>query len=111
MLAQIWWIAVLVGGTAWFMRRRRDVVLPGLIISAVIVPVALSLLVLQTLPRYHEYVVPLVAGVAAMFVWSTSRPNPSTTMEAESVVRHHGRSDSNLSKSMPWLVWRPVDPG
>jgi hypothetical protein len=66
LLAQMWWIVVLAGATGWFVRRGRSDSLPGLTVSAAIVPVALSIVILQTQPRYHEYVVPLVAGLAAI---------------------------------------------
>ena len=66
MAAQSWWMVALAGAVWWFLRRGRDDPLAGLIVSTVIVPVALSLLLLQVQSRYHEYVVPLVAGLAAM---------------------------------------------
>ena len=66
LLAQLWWIVVLAGATGWFVLTGRRDSLPGLTVSAVILPVALSIVILQTQPRYHEYVVPLVAGLAAM---------------------------------------------
>jgi 4-amino-4-deoxy-L-arabinose transferase-like glycosyltransferase len=63
---QVWWIAVLAGACAWYVRVRRRDALPGLVVSAFVVPVAVGLLVLEVQPRYHEYVVPLLAGLAAM---------------------------------------------
>jgi len=38
----------------------------GIVFGAIVAPMAVSLLVLEVQPRYHEYVVPLVAGLAAM---------------------------------------------
>ncbi|CAN5696477.1 hypothetical protein BH23CHL8_BH23CHL8_12370 [soil metagenome] len=61
----------------WLLRRGRDAPLAGLIVSAVVVSVALSLLVLQVLPRYHEYVVPLVAGLAGMALAGIVQPRPT----------------------------------
>ena len=73
-LAQAWWTAVLAGAAWWLLLRGRSDPLAGLIVSAVLVSVALSLLVLQVLPRYHEYVVPLVAGLAAMSLRVIAQP-------------------------------------
>jgi 4-amino-4-deoxy-L-arabinose transferase-like glycosyltransferase len=63
---QVWWVVVLAGACAWYVRARRQDDLPGLIVSAFVLPVAVGLLVLEVQPRYHEYVVPLLVGLAAM---------------------------------------------
>jgi len=65
-VSQVWWVAVLAGAALWFVQRWRDAPLVGMAFGAIVVPIAVSLLVLEVQPRYHEYVVPLIAGVAAM---------------------------------------------
>ncbi len=65
-VSQVWWVAVLAGAVLWFVRSWRDAPTVGVVFGAIVVPIALSLLVLEVQPRYHEYVVPLIAGLAAM---------------------------------------------
>jgi 4-amino-4-deoxy-L-arabinose transferase-like glycosyltransferase len=77
LLSQFWWMAVLAGAIWWHVRHGRDDPLPGLIVSAAVVPVAIGLLLLEVLPRYHEYVVPLIAGLAAISLTRQLPPRPS----------------------------------
>jgi hypothetical protein len=65
-LAQLWWVAALGGAVAWFLLLGRRRPLAGLVTSAIVVPIAASLLILEVQPRYHEYVVPLIAALAAL---------------------------------------------
>jgi hypothetical protein len=65
-VSQVWWVVVLAGAVLWFVRSWRHVPMVGVVFGAIVVPIALSLLVLEVQPRYHEYVVPLIAGLAAM---------------------------------------------
>ena len=81
-VAQAWWIAVLAGALAWFAWRWRNDPTTALVLSAVLIPLTLGLLALQSSARYHEYVVPLIAGLAAIALLTAirarSRESPSS---------------------------------
>jgi len=65
-LGQVWWVVALAGAAVALMRPARRLLAPGVLVSALIVSMALPLLFLQAGARYHEYVVPLVAGLAGV---------------------------------------------
>ena len=66
--SQIWWVLVLGIALVGLHRRARGTRQALLIVSAFLVPLALGLLVLEAKGRYHEPVVPLLAGLAAIAV-------------------------------------------
>jgi hypothetical protein len=66
--SQGWWVLVLGAALFGLYRRARGAREALLIVSAFLVPLVLGLLVLEAKARYHEPVVPLLAGVAAIAV-------------------------------------------
>ena len=66
--SQAWWVLVLGATLFGLYRRARGVRESVLIMSAFLVPLAFGLLVLEAKGRYHEPIVPLLAGVAAIAV-------------------------------------------
>ena len=66
--SQLWWTALLAVGTAWFVRERRRRPEYGYAVSAVVLPIAFALLLLEAQARYHEPVVPLLAGLAGIIL-------------------------------------------
>ena len=94
--SQLWWIGLLAAGTAWFVRERRRRPEHGFAVSAVVLPMAIGLLVLEAQARYHEPVVPLLAGLAGiMLADATGRaahPRPELRRLAGSrATRRDGR--------------------
>lgn len=77
--AQVWWIGALGGASAWYWLSRRQRPIAGLVVAAIVIPIAVSTLVLESQVRYHEPVVPLLAGLtgAALARLSTWRARPN----------------------------------
>ena len=67
-VAQAWWVLALGFALVGLWRRSRGTADAMLVSAVVIVPLALGLLALEAKGRYHEPVVPLVAGLAALGV-------------------------------------------
>jgi hypothetical protein len=71
-LAQLWWTAVLGTASAWFITERRNPPL-GLAVGVVVIAITATLIVFEAKPRYHEYTVPLLAGIAGVAISASSR--------------------------------------
>jgi hypothetical protein len=50
----------------WYVIERRRLPALGLVVGAIIVPITAALLILEAQARYHETVVPLLAGIAGI---------------------------------------------
>jgi hypothetical protein len=66
--SQAWWMATAALAALGLVRPRRRAVAFVLTTSAIVVAVALGMLVLEAQPRYKEYVVPLLAILAALAI-------------------------------------------
>jgi hypothetical protein len=60
------WVLALAGTLAWYWTRRRNPGSAGVIVAGVTLLLAAGLLLVEVQPRYHEYVVPLLLGLAAI---------------------------------------------
>jgi hypothetical protein len=120
--AQAWWVIALAGMALWYLRRRHAMLLPGLVVGAIVVPIALSLLALEVQPRYHEYVVPLVAALASIAILGERRvpasvsadepgPRPASppAVAEESPVCFNGPGRSTRGSSSRWRTARTSD--
>ncbi len=64
--AQLGWFGILALAAAWYVKERRRLPPIGLVVGAIIVPITAALLILEAQARYHEAVVPLLAGLAGI---------------------------------------------
>lgn len=78
------WIGLIVLAALWYWRFRADPGVSGMIVAALTLPIAASLLLLEAQPRYHEYVVPLFVALAAATL--AKRFAPPTRVKSQLVV-------------------------
>jgi hypothetical protein len=88
--SHLWWTVHLAAGTAWFLRERWRRPAHGYAVSAVILPVAIALLLLEAQARYHEPVVPLLAGLAGILVADATGPRRPEPVPGRVAQSRHG---------------------
>jgi len=65
-LSQAWWVALLALAAIGQLIVGRRAPSLALVVTAILVPVTATVVLLETQGRYHEYVVPILAGLAAI---------------------------------------------
>jgi hypothetical protein len=67
--SQVAWVALLLLAAVGQLTAGRRIRPLALVTTSIVVPITASLLLLETKGRYHEYAVPVLAGLAAIALW------------------------------------------